>query len=136
MKKYSLKKSNRYQELNSNGCWYVIFNIFLFKSYWAEESFTYIESHTWTERQGPENTPRTISVYNNCESVEFFHNGQSLGVKQNDITKFPVSGLTWDINFKSGKNTLKAVGFPKDDKRFQILWKSITGMLKMVQQKI
>ena len=85
---------------------------YVFKSYWAEKPFTYIESHTWTERQGPENTPRTISVYSNCESVEFFHNGQSLGVKQKDITKFPASGLTWDINFESGKNTLKAIGLP------------------------
>ncbi len=90
---------------------------YVFKSYWAEKPFTYIESHTWTERQGPENIPRTISVYSNCESVEFFHNGQSLGVKQKDITKFPASGLTWDINFKAGKNTLKAMGLPKNGEK-------------------
>lgn len=90
---------------------------YVFKSYWAEKPFTYIESHTWTERQGPQNTPRTISVYSNCESVEFFHNGQSLGVKQKDITKFPASGLTWDINFKEGKNKLKAIGLPKEGEK-------------------
>jgi beta-galactosidase len=30
---------------------------YVFKSYWSEKPFTYIESHTWTERQGPKNTP-------------------------------------------------------------------------------
>lgn len=90
---------------------------YVFKSYWAEKPFAYIESHSWTERQGPENKPRTISVYSNCKSVEFFHNGQSLGVKQKDITKFPASGLTWDIKFDSGGNTLEAIGFSDDGKK-------------------
>ena len=90
---------------------------YVFKSYWAEKPFAYIESHTWTERQGPENTPRTISVYSNCDEVEFFHNGTSLGVKQKNIAKFPASGLTWDVNFKSGKNTLKAIGLSEDGEK-------------------
>lgn len=83
---------------------------YVFKSYWSDKPFTYIESHSWTERQGPENLARTLSVYSNCNEVEFFHNGKSLGVKQKDIKLFPASGLTWDVNFTSGKNTLKAVG--------------------------
>lgn len=83
---------------------------YVFKSYWATKPFTYIESHTWTERQGPEHLARTLSVYSNCNEVEFFHNGKSLGIKQKDINAFPASGLTWDVNFTSGKNSLKAVG--------------------------
>ena len=90
---------------------------YVFKSYWSDKPFTYIESHTWTEREGPENTPRTISVYSNCETVAFYHDGVLLGEKKKDITKFPASGLTWDVNFKAGKNKLVAVGLGKDGKK-------------------
>ncbi|MFD0835607.1 glycoside hydrolase family 2 TIM barrel-domain containing protein [Mariniflexile aquimaris] len=83
---------------------------YVFKSYWAEKPFTYIESHTWTERQGPENIPRTLSVYSNCSKVSLYHNGTLLGEKQKDISKFPASGLTWDVTFKEGENTLMAIG--------------------------
>ena len=83
---------------------------YVFKSYWAEKPFTYIESHTWTDRQGPENTPRTLSVYSNCNKVSLYHNGKLLGEKQKDISKFPASGLTWDVSFLEGENKLMAVG--------------------------
>ena len=33
--------------------------------------------------------------------------------KNRDITKFPASGLTWDINFEEGDNELVAIGFKK-----------------------
>ncbi len=83
---------------------------YVFKSYWSDEPFAWIESHTWTERQGPEGTSREISVYSNAAEVEFFMNGKSIGTKNKDITKFPASGLTWEVNFKEGKNTMRAVG--------------------------
>jgi len=85
---------------------------YVFKSYWSNVPFTYIESHTWTERQGPKGKSRDISVYSNCPTVELFHNEKSLGKKQRDITKFPASGLTWDVNFEEGENELVAVGLP------------------------
>lgn len=84
---------------------------YVFKSYWAKDPFTYIESHTWTERQGPKDKARELNVYSNCEEVELFHNGKSLGKKKKDITKFPASGLTWELIFMEGKNDLKAVGY-------------------------
>jgi beta-galactosidase len=87
---------------------------FVFKSYWSDVPFTYIESHTWTDRQGPENTPRTINVYSNCDRVTLYHNGENLGEKQKNIKLFPASGLTWDINFTKGKNELIAIGTPKN----------------------
>ncbi|MFC2110601.1 glycoside hydrolase family 2 protein [Bacteroidota bacterium] len=90
---------------------------YVFKSYWAEKPFVYIESHSWTERQGPKDKPRTISVYSNCESVELFHNDVSLGVKKKNISKFPASGLTWNVDFESGTNKLKAVGIPNTGKK-------------------
>lgn len=86
---------------------------YVFKSYWSDQPFAYIESHTWTKRQGPKNTPRIISVYSNCKTVAFYHNGTLLGKKQKDISKFPASGLTWNISFTEGKNELKAIGYTK-----------------------
>jgi beta-galactosidase len=90
---------------------------YVFKSYWSESPFAYIESHTWTERQGPKDLTRVLNVFSNCSKVEFFHNGVSLGVKQRDITSYPACGLTWEVNFKEGKNTFLAVGISKDGKK-------------------
>jgi len=87
---------------------------YVFKSYWSDVPFTYIESHTWTERQGLKNKPRTISVYSNCDKVAFYHNDTLLGEKERDITKFPASGFTWNVNFTQGENKLVAVGITKD----------------------
>ncbi|MRX38518.1 DUF4982 domain-containing protein [Flavobacterium sp. LC2016-23] len=89
---------------------------YVFKSYWSDKPFTYIESHTWTERQGPENTPRILSVFSNCEKVTLYHDGKSLGEKQRNITSYPACGLTWDVNFKKGENILIAIGKDKDGK--------------------
>jgi beta-galactosidase len=85
---------------------------YVFKSYWNEnDKFTYIESHSWQERSGPEGVARELSVYSNCEEVELLVNGKSLGKKVKDINKFPASGLTWDVNFSNGENVLEAIGF-------------------------
>ncbi len=86
---------------------------YVFKSYWSKVPFTYIESHTWTERQGPKGKKRTISVYSNCPEVELFLNGKSLGVKQRNIKAFPASGLNWELNFEAGENILLAKGITK-----------------------
>lgn len=81
---------------------------YVFKSYWSKTPFIYLESHTWTERQGPEDLARTMSVFSNCDTVTLFHNGQELETKTRDISKFPASGLTWDIRFAEGKNEFTA----------------------------
>lgn len=84
---------------------------YVFKSYWNKtDPFTYIESHTWTERQGPKGLTRDVSVYSNCSEVELFLNGKSLGTKKRDITAFPAAGLNWTLNFKEGENKLASVG--------------------------
>lgn len=92
---------------------------YVFKSYWGKTPFTYIESHTWTERQGPRGLARNISVYSNCNEVEFFANGKSLGVKQRNTKEFPAAGLYWNVQFKEGKNTLVALGKTKDGKIYE-----------------
>ena len=90
---------------------------YVFKSYWADEPFAYIESHTWKERQGPEDLARNISVYSNCQNVTLFHNGKALGQKTKDIENFPASGLNWDIQFKEGANELIAVAVTEEGKQ-------------------
>lgn len=84
---------------------------YVFKSYWSDDPFAYIESHTWTERSGPEGLARSLNVYSNCEEVRLIANGQDLGLKKKDINSFPASGLVWDYSFNEGENTLIARGF-------------------------
>jgi len=84
---------------------------YVFKSYWSETPFVYIESHTWTQRSGPRGKSRNISVFSNCTSVELLHNGKSLGRKEKRLGAFPASGLNWDVSFEAGKNTLLAKGY-------------------------
>ena len=84
---------------------------YVFKSYWAKKPFTYIESHTWTERRGPKGKTRNIPVFSNCENVELWHNGKNLGNKNRMLGKFPACGLNWDVQFSEGKNQLIANGF-------------------------
>lgn len=90
---------------------------YVFKSHWSNTPFAYIESHTWTERQGPKDLIRVLNVFSNCPRVEFFHNGVSLGEKARNIKSYPACGLTWDVNFKEGKNMFVVIGTTKDGKK-------------------
>ncbi|MFS4417605.1 glycoside hydrolase family 2 protein [Maribacter sp. 2307ULW6-5] len=83
---------------------------YVFKSYWSKDPFVYIESKTWTERQGPKDKQRSINVFSNCDEVHLTLNGTDLGKRKRDITKFPASGLVWDLDFEEGENELIATG--------------------------
>lgn len=84
---------------------------YVFKSYWNKtDAFVYIESHTWKERYGFDGETREVDVFSNCEKVELVLDGKSLGEKEKDITKFPASGLNWQVPFVNGENVLVAVG--------------------------
>ncbi len=88
---------------------------YVFKSYWnTKDKFCYIESHTWTERRAKPNQKLIISVYSNCNEVELFVNKKSLGKRKRNIKNFPACGLTWDVLFKEGKNSLTAIGYNKN----------------------
>jgi len=90
---------------------------YVFKSYWnTKDKFCYIESPTWTERNGPKDAKREVNVFSNCSEVELFLNGISQGRLKKDLSKFPASGLSWKIIFNSGKNNLKAIGYCDDGK--------------------
>src|SRR6185436_2747535 len=87
----------------------------VFKSYWTQAvgdgAFCHIYGHTWTERYGAANTPRSVRVYCNTPRAKLVHNGVDLGVRTRDISRFPAAGLTWDVKFAPGANTLEATGY-------------------------
>ncbi len=90
---------------------------YVFKSYWNDnDKFCYIQSHTWLERSGPKGQSKTVRVYSNCPEVELVFNNKKMGIKKKDITKFPASGLVWDVKFNEGKNVIIANGFNEDKK--------------------
>jgi beta-galactosidase len=86
---------------------------YVFKSYWAKAPFAYIESHSWTDRVGPEGQPREICVFSNADTVELYLNGASLGKRVRQIGNFPANNLRWPVLFESGTNTLMAIASAK-----------------------
>jgi len=87
---------------------------FVFKSSWTDSPiFCYIESHTWTVRSGPPDTPREVCVYSNADEVELHLNGSRLGKKRRDRNAFPAQGLYWQVAFMEGRNRLLAYGYKK-----------------------
>ena len=88
---------------------------YVFKSVWTDPDagdapMCWIESHTWTERSGPAGEPLAVSVYCNTDAARLTLDGRNLGVRQRDPDAFPAAGLTWDVPFGLGDNTLVAVG--------------------------
>ena len=83
---------------------------YVFQSYWADEPMVHIYGHTWPVRWGEAGEAKMVKVYSNCEEVELFHEGKSLGVKRRNSQDFPAAGLRWTLSFPAGKNSLRAVG--------------------------
>ncbi|WP_020569083.1 glycoside hydrolase family 2 protein [Neolewinella persica] len=88
---------------------------YVYKSYWGKEPFTYIESHTWKERSGPDGKKRELNVFSNCDEVELVHNENSLGRKTRELGKYPAQGLSWELLFEEGRNDFVSRGY-KDGK--------------------
>lgn len=82
----------------------------VFASYWSEKPVCWIESDTWTERNGPKEG-RDVTVYCNTQSAELFLNGVSLGKKAKQQGVVPAGGLVWKVPFKNGDNSLLVKGF-------------------------
>ncbi|WP_448245946.1 glycoside hydrolase family 2 protein [Thalassotalea agariperforans] len=82
---------------------------YVFASHWSKKPFCYIESKTWTHRNGPKEG-RDVNVFCNTEKAELFLNGQSLGEKTRDAKKFPAGGLVWLVPFNNGDNQLVVKG--------------------------
>jgi beta-galactosidase len=84
---------------------------YVFQSYWAEKAMLHIYGSTWDTRWGTEGEDKLLKVYSNCEKVELFLNGKSLGFKYRDAQNYPAAGLRWHATFKKGKNEVRAIGF-------------------------
>lgn len=83
---------------------------YVFQSYWTEKPMVHIYGHSWPVRWGKADENKTLKVYSNCDEVELFFNGKSLGIKKRNSQDFPAAGLRWDTKFLQGKNTVKAIG--------------------------
>jgi len=70
----------------------------------------HIYGHSWPTRWGDADELKLIKVYSNCEVVELFLNGVTLGKKPRNSQNFPAAGLHWQARFKTGENVLKATG--------------------------
>jgi len=98
--------------------------MFYLKSWWMDEPVLHVFPHwNWPSKEGQE-----ISVwsYSNCEEVELFLNGQSLGRKP--MTKN--SHLEWLVKYTPG--TLLARGF-KDGKEILTTKVETTGQSAAIQ---
>ncbi|MBD1427465.1 alginate lyase family protein [Sphingobacterium arenae] len=84
---------------------------YVFQSYWAEKPMIHIYGHNWPVRWGDEGQERMVKVYSNCQEVELFLNGQSLGKRKRDSQDFPAAGLRWMVKFQTGENRLEAIGY-------------------------
>ncbi|HJW98943.1 MAG TPA: glycoside hydrolase family 2 TIM barrel-domain containing protein [Terriglobales bacterium] len=82
---------------------------YVFQSYWAEKPMVHIYGHTWPVRWGEANELKMVKVYSNCDTVEFFLNGKSQGVKKRSSQDFPAAGLRWMVNLGL-ENRVLAVG--------------------------
>ena len=76
---------------------------YFYQSQWSDEPMVYIVSHTRTRQEGAEGESRKLRVYSNCETVELFLNGRSLGEKRDQYV------YRWDVVFNDGENQLLAV---------------------------
>lgn len=83
---------------------------YVFQSYWTNKPMVHIYGHTWKTRWGKKDEQKMVKVYSNCNEVELFLNGRSLGEKKRNSQNFPAAGLRWIVTFQSGGNHLKAVG--------------------------
>ena len=71
------------------------------RSWWRDEPYLKITPHwNWPEREGEK---IDVFVYSNCDAVELFLNGKSLGRKQMERN----GHLEWGVNYKPGKLTAR-----------------------------
>ena len=94
-------------------------SFYVFQSYWTRDPMVRLYGHAWPVRWGAAGESRMLKVYSNCDEVELFLNGASLGVKRRDPRDFPAAGLRWETPFLPGKNVARAVGW-KGTKRARV----------------
>ena len=83
---------------------------YVYQSYWTTEPMLHIYGHSWPVRWGKTNSERWLKVYSNCDEVELWLNGKSLGKRTRDAQDYPAAGLRWSSKFLIGMNHVRAVG--------------------------
>lgn len=73
---------------------------YFYKSQWTEEPFVHLLPH-WTHPRMQANTEIPVWAYSNCEEVELFLNGQSLG-RDNLGTKWDEMQAEWMVPWQEG----------------------------------
>lgn len=86
-------------------------SFYVFQSYWAEKPMLRIYGHSWPMRWGNADEEKMVKIYSNCDEVELFLNGKSMGRKKRNSQDFPAAGLRWNISFKDGENKMEAIGY-------------------------
>lgn len=82
---------------------------YFYKSQWTTEPMVHILPH-WTHPDLEDGTEVPVVAYSNCDEVELFLNGKSLGRKtERDLLDF-----VWNVPYRSGE--IMAVGY-KDGKK-------------------
>ncbi|HVU65643.1 MAG TPA: glycoside hydrolase family 2 TIM barrel-domain containing protein [Ktedonobacteraceae bacterium] len=82
----------------------------LFQSYLTSAPMCFIEAPDWSVRSGHPGEEQRVRVYANCPRVTLFLNGASCGERRRDSAAFPAAGLVWQVRFRPGPNTLRALG--------------------------
>ncbi len=80
-------------------------NYYYYQSWWKTNPIVHLMPHwNWPGREGQE---IKVIAFSNCEKVELFHNGQSLGIKEMPRNLH----LEWTVKYSPG--TLSAKGYNK-----------------------
>jgi len=99
-------------------------NVYYLKSWWDKEPVLHILPHwDWKGREGQE---IDVWVYSNCDEVELFLNGKSLGRKAMEHN----GHLEWKVKYQSGK--LEAIGY-KDGKKQLTTTRKTTGNAEKIR---
>ncbi|MGC8596009.1 MAG: beta-galactosidase GalA [Candidatus Kryptoniota bacterium] len=78
-------------------------NFYYYKSWWSDRDVLHIFPHwNWGGKEGQ---PVSVWCFSNCDSVELFLNGKSLGTRKMEKD----SHLEWTVNYEPGK--LEAKGW-------------------------
>ena len=103
---------------------------YFYQSQWSEEPMVHLSPHwNWAGREGE---TLVVNCYTNCDTVELFVNGRSMGVKGYEFPRTGMEGkygnyparaktlrttsdlhLSWDVRYEPG--VLKAVGARNGD---------------------